>query len=168
MMANDETYVNLDVGAQMLDLQNCELAEAWLDINQDASAAIYFDDDDELVVRTHDGRTQPLHSSPFTQQSDQCVLYLDDAHTHGTDIKFPIKFRVAVTLRPKVTKDGLVQGAYQLYFSCCGLTMLLARRLHADAEACPWSCYHVLRTSRGRQAYPFRHRSPARRRTTQK
>jgi hypothetical protein len=102
--------VLLDVGAQMLDLQNCKLAETWLDINPDASAAIYFNDDDELMVRTRDGRTQPLHSSPFAQQLDQCVVYLDDAHTRGTDIKFPIGFRAAVTLGPKVTKDRLVQG----------------------------------------------------------
>ncbi|KAH0834163.1 hypothetical protein J3R83DRAFT_11469 [Lanmaoa asiatica] len=109
-----EIRVLLDVGAQMLDLQNHELAEAWLDISPDASAAIYFDDDDELTVRTRDGNTQLLLSSPFTQQLDQCVVYLDDAHTRGTDIRFPSGFRAAVTLGPKVTKDRLAQGCMRM------------------------------------------------------
>jgi hypothetical protein len=102
--------VLLDVGAQMLDLQNYELAKAWLAISTNTSAAIYFNEDDELTVLTRDGNTQLLLSSPFAQQLDQCVIYLDDAHTRGTDIKFPTGFRAAATLGPKVTKDRLAQG----------------------------------------------------------
>ena len=111
-----EIRVLLDVGAQMLDLQNLELAKAWLFISANASAAIYFNEDDELTVLTRDGSTQLLISSPFAQQLDQCVVYLDDAHTRGTDIKFPSGFRAAVTLGPKVTKDRLTQGTYRLHY----------------------------------------------------
>ena len=105
-----EIRVLLDVGAQMLDLRNYELAKAWLDITPNASAAIYIDEDDELMVHTRDGNTQLLRLSPFAQQLDRCVVYLDDAHTRGTDIQFPSGFRAAVTLGPKVTKDRLAQG----------------------------------------------------------
>ena len=106
--------VLLDVGAQMLELQNDELAQAWLDVSSDAAAAIYFNEDDELTVLARDGHAQLLLSSPFAQQLDQCVVYLDDAHTRGTDIKFPSGFRAAITLGPKVTKDRLTQGVYNL------------------------------------------------------
>ncbi|KAF8127616.1 hypothetical protein EV363DRAFT_1452213 [Boletus edulis] len=109
-----EIRVLLDVGAQMLDLENCELAKAWLTANTNASAAIYFNDNDELMVLTRDGRTHLFISSPFAQQLDQCVVYLDDAHTRGTDIKFPSGFRAAVTLGPKVTKDRLAQGCMRM------------------------------------------------------
>ncbi|KAF8555164.1 hypothetical protein OG21DRAFT_1572590 [Imleria badia] len=109
-----EIRVLLDVGAQMLDLQNNELATMWLDISTNASAAIYFNEDDELTVLTRDGRKQLLISSPFAQQLDQCIVYLDDAHTRGTDIKFPAGFRAAVTLGPKVTKDRLAQGCMRM------------------------------------------------------
>ena len=109
-----EIRVLLDVGAQMLDLQNYELAKTWLDITPNASAAIYFNEVDELMVCTRDGSTQLLRSSPFGQQLDRCVVYIDDAHTRGTDIKFPSGFRAAVTLGPKVTKDCLAQGMYDL------------------------------------------------------
>lgn len=104
-----EIRVLLDVGAQVLDLSNSEIAKAWLEIS-DAAAAIYFNENDELTVLTRNGITQPLLSSPLSQRLDHCVVYLDHAHTRGTDIKFPIGSRAAVTLGPRMTKDALVQG----------------------------------------------------------
>ncbi|KAN0080285.1 Protein of unknown function (DUF3638) domain containing protein [Tylopilus felleus] len=79
-----------------------------------ASAAIYFNEDDELMVLTRDGSKYLFISSPFAQQLDQCIVYLDDAHKRGTDIKFPSGFRAAVTLGPKVTKDRLAQGCMRM------------------------------------------------------
>ena len=102
--------VLLDVGSQILDLSNRQVAKAWLGIAHDAAGAIYFNEDDELMVLARNGVTQPMSSSPLSQQLDRCVVYLDHAHTRGTDIKFPIGSRAAVTLGPKVTKDALVQG----------------------------------------------------------
>ncbi|KAF9221820.1 hypothetical protein BS17DRAFT_710204 [Gyrodon lividus] len=109
-----EIRVLLDVGAQMLELQNRALAATWLELKTDAQAAIYVDDDDELMVCTRDGNTRTLVSSPFAQQLDKCVVYLDDAHTRGIDLKFPLGFRAAVTLGPKVGKDRLVQGCMRM------------------------------------------------------
>ena len=111
-----EIRVLLDVGAQMLDLENHELAKAWLAISANTSAAIYFSEDDELTVLTRDGSTHLLISSPFAQQLDQCIVYLDDAHTRGTDIKFPSGSRAAVTLGPKVAKDRLTQGMCGMHY----------------------------------------------------
>ena len=105
-----EIRVLLDVGAQMLELQNEELARYWLSLRPDVSAGIFFNDDDHLTVVTQDGMTEPFVSSPFSRQLDKCVVYLDDAHTRGTDLKLPQGTRAAVTLGPKVTKDKLVQG----------------------------------------------------------
>jgi hypothetical protein len=94
----------------MLELQNEEVARLWLSLRPDDSAAIFFNDSDHLTVVTRDGITEPFISSPFNRQLDKCVVYLDDAHTRGTDLKFPRGMRAAVTLGPKVTKDRLVQG----------------------------------------------------------
>ena len=84
-----EIRVLLDVGAQMLELQNCDLESHWLKLRQDVSAAIYFDETDHLTVITHDGTTELFVSSQYNQQLDQCIVYLDDAHTRGTDLKLP-------------------------------------------------------------------------------
>jgi Protein of unknown function (DUF3645) len=107
-----EIRVLLDVGAQMLELQNEELARHWLSLRPDVSAAVFFDDSDHLTVLTQDGSIVPFISSPFSRQLDRCVVYLDDAHTRGTDLKLPRETRAAVTLGPKVTKDRLLQGEY--------------------------------------------------------
>jgi len=105
-----EIRMLLDVGAQMLELQNEDLARRWLSLRPDVSAAIFFNDTDHLTVVTQDGMTEPFVSSPFRSQLEKCVVYLDDAHTRGTDLKLPQGTRAAVTLGPKVTKDKLVQG----------------------------------------------------------
>ncbi len=56
------------------------------------------------------GIAEPLLLPPFKYQIDKCIIYLDEAHTRGTDLKLPIDFRAAVTLGANVTKDRLVQG----------------------------------------------------------
>ncbi|KAF8129798.1 hypothetical protein EV363DRAFT_1219569 [Boletus edulis] len=108
--------VLLDVGAQILDLTNRQLAEAWLDRtpSTETAGAIYFSEDDELMVLERNGSAQPLSSSPLIQKLHRCVAYLDNAHTRGTDIKFPLGFRAAITLGHKVTKDSLVQGCMRM------------------------------------------------------
>ena len=112
VIQDPEIRVLLDVGAQMLELQNEELARYWLSLQPDVSAAIFFNDSDHLTVVSQDGTIEQFISSPFNRQLDKCVVYLDDAHTRGTDIKFPRGMRAAVTLGPKVTKDRLVQGKH--------------------------------------------------------
>ena len=94
----------------MLELQNEDLARHWLSLKPHISAAIFFDESDHLTVLTQDGTIEPLISSPFNRQLDKCIVYLDDAHTRGTDLKLPRGTRAAVTLGPKVTKDRLLQG----------------------------------------------------------
>ena len=71
---------------------------------------MFFDGADKLLVLSQDDVVEPLYSSPFFQRLHECIIYLDDAHTRGTDLKLPLNFRAMVTLGPKVTKDRLVQG----------------------------------------------------------
>ncbi|RDB23568.1 hypothetical protein Hypma_009272 [Hypsizygus marmoreus] len=106
--------VLLDVGAQMLDLRNTELARTWLSLEQKLHAVVFFDDADHLVVMSRDQSIEPFISSQYNQKLDLCGIYLDDAHTRGTDLKLPVGFRAAVTLGPKLTKDRLVQGCMRM------------------------------------------------------
>jgi len=105
-----EIRVLLDVGAQMLELRNEELVRHWLSLEPRISAAIFFNESDHLTVLTQDGMTEPFVTSPFNRQLEKCIAYFDDAHIRGTDLKFPLRTRAAVTLGPKVTKDRLLQG----------------------------------------------------------
>ena len=102
--------VILDVGAQVLEWKNEEVVRRWLSRVPDAQAAVFFDDRNDLSVLSRDGITESLMVSPFAKQMDQCLVYLDEAHTRGTDLKLPTNYRAAVTLGPDLTKDRLVQG----------------------------------------------------------
>jgi Protein of unknown function (DUF3638)/Protein of unknown function (DUF3645) len=103
--------VILDVGAQILDLSNMELAKTWLEMphHPKIKAAVFFDEHNNLLVRTLDGFILPLIDSPYSNGLDQCLIYLDEAHTRGTDLRI-FDTQAAVMLGPKLNKDKLVQG----------------------------------------------------------
>lgn len=102
--------VILDVGAQVLEWKNEEVVREWLSRVPEAQAAVFFDDGNSLSVLSRDDTTESLMVSPFARQMDHCLVYLDEAHTRGTDLKLPLNYRAAVTLGPDLTKDRLVQG----------------------------------------------------------
>lgn len=108
----DPARVILDVGAQVLELRNEQFAKEWLSRTpvSNAQAVIFFNDHDEIYVLSRDGRQEPLVISPFSKQMDQCLVYLDESHTRGTDLKLPTNYRAMVMLGPNLTKDRLVQG----------------------------------------------------------
>ena len=113
----------------MLEMKNRDLVFEWLNQLNTARCVkigIFFNDFDNLSVVTRDRQVEPFHSSPFRQRLSECIVYLDDAHTRGTDFKLPPDFRALVTLGPKVTKDKLAQGT--LMFSL----QVLSDHLHYD------------------------------------
>jgi hypothetical protein len=105
--------VLIDVGAQVLEWQNLDVAREWLALlsPEEVEAAVFFDAENEILVLDRHGRTESFNTSPFFQQLDKCVIYLDEIHTRGTDFRFPRTFRAAVTLDAG-PKDRLVQGKY--------------------------------------------------------
>lgn len=100
----------IDAGAQILEMDNESLVKAWLLIDIQAPAAVWFDQNDKPWVYYRDGRLQPLFASPFADNLGECLVYLDEAHTRGTDLKMPANTVAAVTLGPGKTKDQTVQG----------------------------------------------------------
>jgi hypothetical protein len=73
-------------------------------------AVIFFSDTDELSVLDRKGHIEPLQTSSFAKQLDVCLVFLDEAHTRGTDLTLPEYYQAAVTLGANLTKDRLVQG----------------------------------------------------------
>jgi len=102
--------VLIDVGAQVLDTLNENFVRSWIDVATDVDAGVFFDEDDNVMVLTRYGKLEKLAVSSFQNRMDRCVVYLDEVHTRGTDLKLPAAVRAAVTLGPKLTKDRLVQG----------------------------------------------------------
>lgn len=117
---NLETRVVLDVGALVLDMTNEQFAQEWLNVmsdRDDIQAAVFCNSIDEVCVLDRRGHVEPLTTSPFAGQLDQCVAFLDEAHTRGIDLRLPTKYRAAVTLGANLTKDRLVQGNYSMTYT---------------------------------------------------
>jgi hypothetical protein len=108
-----QVQVILDVGAQILELCNVQVAQEWLDLvprEQGKEAVVFFNDHDDLCVIDRKGYIEKLQTSHYCEQLDVCLVFLDEAHTRGTDLKLPEHYRAAVTLGAGLTKDRLVQG----------------------------------------------------------
>ncbi|KAF4980380.1 hypothetical protein FZEAL_3610 [Fusarium zealandicum] len=109
-LRKNKIRVLIDAGAQILEMDNFTLAQQWLRIEPDPLAALYFDEENKPWILTKQGRRTPLLASPFADDLSQCLVYLDEAHTRGTDLRLPPNARGALTLRLGQTKDHTVQG----------------------------------------------------------
>ncbi|KAG4255504.1 hypothetical protein FPRO03_14144 [Fusarium proliferatum] len=115
LLRREQIRVLIDAGAHVLEMSNDQLAAAWLDIYNDAQGAVYFDSNSRIMVHARFQKVPvPLLASPFAENLEQCVVYIDEAHTRGTDLKLPVHARGAVTLGLGQTKDHTVQAAMRL------------------------------------------------------
>ncbi|KAK5165530.1 uncharacterized protein LTR77_009059 [Saxophila tyrrhenica] len=108
--------VILDAGAQILELNNLQVASRWLELEEslEIRAVVFVDDKDEVSVLDRKGRVEPLRASPFAVQLDVCLVFLDEAHTRGIDLRLPQDYRAAVTLGPASPKDKVVQACMRM------------------------------------------------------
>ncbi|KAH0439221.1 hypothetical protein CcaCcLH18_03016 [Colletotrichum camelliae] len=116
-----QVRVILDVGAQVLELDNIGVAKRWLEMTPDdehTQAVVFCDENDHICVIDRRHQVQIFHTSAFASQPDVCLVFLDEAHTRGTDLKLPENYRAAVTLGANLTKDRLVQGKGQSVVFC--------------------------------------------------
>ncbi|KKA26292.1 hypothetical protein TD95_001760 [Thielaviopsis punctulata] len=112
-----QVRVIIDVGAQILELNNEGVAKAWLAMmSSDPSieAVVFFNDNDELCVIDRKGNTEPLQTSHYAHQLDLCLIFFDEAHSRGTDLKLPPFYKAAVTLGSGITKDRLTQACMRM------------------------------------------------------
>lgn len=103
--------VLLDAGALMLELNNKRVAVEWL--KQAPSmydVGVYFDEQDILQTIDRSGIMAEFECSSYRKNLGRCLVYFDDAHTRGTDLKFPLGIKACVTLCGDITRDKTVQA----------------------------------------------------------
>ncbi|KAF2706375.1 hypothetical protein K504DRAFT_459665 [Pleomassaria siparia CBS 279.74] len=101
----------IDAGAYILEMSNESLVKTWLDLDTKAKAAVFFGADNRAWVQFRGGKNKvPLLATAFAENLDDCLVYLDEAHTRGVDLKLPQNARGALTLALGQTKDHTVQG----------------------------------------------------------
>ncbi|KAF7944017.1 hypothetical protein EAE96_010427 [Botrytis aclada] len=105
----------IDAGAYILEMDNKNLVKEWLAIDTKAKGAVYFGADNRAWVQYRGGKEAiPLLATPFAENLDGFLVYIDEAHTRGVDLKFPHNARGALTLALGQTKDHTVQAAMRL------------------------------------------------------
>jgi hypothetical protein len=76
----------IDAGAQILEHNNRDLAKLWLKVDTAAAAAVYFDEEHRarIIYRRSLGSDIPLVASPYAENLEECVVYIDESHCRGT------------------------------------------------------------------------------------
>jgi hypothetical protein len=105
--------VILDAGAQVLE-DNLTFAQSWLERHNGKEAVVFVDAFDNVSVVDRKGKVDFLHASPFVSSLSSCLVFLDQSHTRGIDLKLPRSYRAAVTLGPRLVKDSLVQACMRM------------------------------------------------------
>lgn len=116
-LSKRDIRVLIDAGAYILEMGNRDLARLWLDVDKKkVQAAVYFRSDNSAWVTFKDPakRDAPLLSTRLANDLRECIVYFDEAHTRGVDLKLPEDARAALTLALKQTKDNTMQGKYPL------------------------------------------------------
>lgn len=108
--------VLLDSGACMLELNNEQVAKQWLNFVDPKlfDATVYFNTNDVMMTVDRNGTTTEFDFSVYRNKLDRCLVYLDDAHTRGTDLKFPLGWKACVTLSGEITRDKTVQACMRM------------------------------------------------------
>lgn len=107
--------VLLDVGALVLELDNVAVAKEWLRrCGVEVEAAVFVDQEDNISVANRKGHIEYLRTSSHASRLDRCIVFLDEVHTRGIDLKLPKHYRAAVTLGANLVMDRLVQACMRL------------------------------------------------------
>lgn len=105
----------IDAGAFVLEMKNHEVAKKWLQIDTFSPAAVFFNEENKAMVLSRGSKKPvPLLATPYAENLEECLVYLDEAHTRGTDLKLPLHACGALTLALNQTKDHTVQAAMRL------------------------------------------------------
>lgn len=113
LLARRGIRILIDAGASILEMDNKTLAMTWLGIDDKAVAALYFEKDKPWIL-SKQGSHMPLLASAYADNLNGVLVYLDEAHTRGTDLRFSPFARGALTLGIGQTKDHTVQAAMRL------------------------------------------------------
>ena len=108
--------VILDVGALIIDHDNQQIANRWIELVSPriAEAVVYFDSSNKLVVYSRGGLIRDFDTLPYAVSLNRRLVYLDEFHTRGTDLRIPAETCAAITVGPDLPKDRLFQAAMRM------------------------------------------------------
>ena len=113
-VADKKLDVLLDPGALVMQKSNEKFASEWLKLRIDKTAVVYYDANNNIMAMTQHGSVIRFAVSPYVMDMSNCLLYLDDIHTRGSDFKLPITSKAALTLGKGLAKDKFLQACMRM------------------------------------------------------
>jgi len=135
--SNQKVDVIIDCGALVNELGIRQVAEDWLQVRKDRVAAVFFNSG-RIEVVDRFGVSTPLAVSPYESNLEDCLLFLDDEHTRGSDFKLPQKRKAVVTLGKGLQKDKLLQAVMRMRMLGQGQTVTFLASFEADLQIAKW------------------------------
>ena len=100
----------IDVDAFILEMNNRSLVKLWLNIDTKAKTTIYFETDNRAWIQYKRKKKKiSLLIISFVENFDECLVYLDEAHTRDVDLKLSQNARETLILILDQTKSHIVQ-----------------------------------------------------------
>ena len=81
MLRRENIRILIDSGAQILEMNNLELARTWLRVDGRATVALYFDSENKPFIVSKQGTRTPLLASPYADNLGEVLVYLDEVYT---------------------------------------------------------------------------------------
>ena len=112
---NKNTSILIDSGALLTNITNKSVAEYLLaNLDKKFQGCVYFDDSTakiQVLLRNYNAAIDYVNCHLL---KEQLFTYLDDAHTRGTDLKFPPTANGIVTIGNDMNKDKLMQACMRM------------------------------------------------------
>lgn len=92
---DNSSRVVLDVGALIIRMSNEEVAMQLLDLNQsndEIEACVFFKGNDLVAMEIKNRLITCYEISPYKNNLKKCIIYLDELHCRGTDLKYTYNF----------------------------------------------------------------------------
>lgn len=77
MLKRHRIRILIDAGAQILEMDNMQLAQTWLKVDGEATVALFFDGDKPQII-SKQGTKTPLLASPYADNLSQVLVYVDE------------------------------------------------------------------------------------------
>lgn len=111
---HQDCYILIDAGAMITEMSNLDVSKYFIrNIDCRFEGVVYFSDKtNRIMVILKSEECLPLSSCHI--DSRKLFVYLDEAHTRGTDLKLPLTALGIVTLGKQMNKDKLMQAVMRL------------------------------------------------------
>lgn len=118
LWTNGDAQMLIDAGAIMVGVDGRAVMTSWfkhLPARSKIHAGVFYENNRLVVMDSKNHtRVSDFATSPYATNLEHCIVFLDDYHTRGTDLRLPVPCHAFVTLGDRMAKEKLVQSCMRM------------------------------------------------------